>query len=89
MSIEIHMPRGFIAIVNTPSRKQEAKLMWNATFKPDRTLTFNVVQKFVDSEVLRVCGPYIPLQTGMAVFWGRFWFRYSQVDCALCEVAVL
>lgn len=45
--------------------KGKAELIWNDSFKNDKSKKFNNAQKIVDSEVLRKCDPYIPMQTSM------------------------
>jgi hypothetical protein len=59
----IETPRG--VIITTAGAK--AKLVWNKNFKPKHQGRFTRAQKFVDSEVLRRCEPYIPLRTGVLV----------------------
>lgn len=63
--IDIKTPRGTITTVTTKNGKIVAKLDWNKGFGPQKTGDFNGAQKFVDSEVLRLCSPYVPFQTGM------------------------
>ena len=57
--IVIKTPRG--CIVNNG----KAKLEWNSSFAKNRTAGFNKIQVFIDSEVLRLCDPYVPMDTGM------------------------
>ena len=35
------------------------------------------VQKFIDSEVIKLCGPYTPFQTG--TYWNNNWERYCNL----------
>jgi hypothetical protein len=63
MADKIETPRGWIII--DPEGK--AVLTWNINFKPKWNRRYTEAQKFVDSEVLRRCEPYIPLKTGMLV----------------------
>lgn len=63
----IKTPRGQI-IVNQASMK--AELTWNEGAFDKINANFNQAQKFVDSEVLRLSEPYIPLRTGMLVMSG-------------------
>lgn len=59
----IETPRGKI-IVTANGR---AQLSWNANFKQKWQKRYSAAQKFVDSEVLRLCEPLIPLRTGMLI----------------------
>ena len=59
--IKIETPRGCII----KNDKNKAELQWNEAFAKNRTQGFNKVQVFVDSEVLRLCDPYVPMNTGM------------------------
>lgn len=61
-------------VIETPRGKvfhnkdgTKAKLVWNTNFQPKWQESYSRAQKFVDSEVLRLSEPYIPLQTGMLV----------------------
>lgn len=58
--IVIKTPRG--CIVNNGSK---AELKWDSSFAKNRTAGFNKIQVFIDSEVLRLCDPYVPMDTGM------------------------
>jgi hypothetical protein len=60
---EIRTPRGEIVV--TPGGR--AELRWNAAFKPKWGRKYTKVQRYVDSEVLRLCEPYTPLLTGMLI----------------------
>jgi len=60
----IETPRGGI-FLNEDGTK--AKLVWNTNFQPNWQENYSRAQKYVDSEVLRLSEPYIPLQTGMLV----------------------
>lgn len=42
-----------------------ARIDWNPGFGPKTTDQLCCAQQFVDSEVLRLCGPYVPFDTGM------------------------
>lgn len=59
----IETPRG--AIFATAGGKAELK--WNTDFKPRWQRQYSAAQKFVDSEVLRLSEPYIPLLTGTLI----------------------
>lgn len=43
------------------------QLEWNPDFKDKWEKRYTNAQKFVDSEVLRLCEPYTPLLTGMLI----------------------
>lgn len=60
---KIETPRGTI-IVNSRGR---AELKWSTTFRQKWQKQYSESQKFVDSEVLRLSDPYIPLRTGMLI----------------------
>lgn len=59
--IKIETPRGCII----KNDKNKAELQWNKGFEKQKTSQFNKVQVFIDSEVLRLCDPYVPMDTGM------------------------
>lgn len=61
--IKIETPRGAVFT----DGKSSAKLAWNQNFGAQRTEGFSRVQKFVDSEVLRLDAPYMPIKTGMLI----------------------
>lgn len=58
---KIQTPRG--CVFQTEHGK--ARLEWNKGFAAQRNENFTCKQKFVDSEVLRLCSPRVPFQTGM------------------------
>jgi hypothetical protein len=66
----IQTPRGFV----TTDRNGKASLEWNSgAFNgggDSWNNRYSDAQKFVDSEVLRLCEPYIPLLTGVLKFSG-------------------
>lgn len=61
--IKIETPRGCIV----KNDKNKAELQWNKGFEKQKTSQFNKVQMFIDSEVLRLCDPYVPKDTGMLI----------------------
>ena len=65
-NIEIRTPRGWIYV--TPEGK--AELTWNPNFKPKWHKQYSDAQVFVDSQVLRLCEPYVPFLTGMLMHSG-------------------
>ncbi|RUM43010.1 MAG: capsid protein [Desulfocapsa sp.] len=60
---KIETPRGSI----THNKSGKAVLKWNTDFQPKWQGRFTLAQKFVDSEVLRLSEPYIPLDTSMLI----------------------
>ena len=48
----------------------KASLKWNTNFKAKKTENYISAQKFIDSEVLKDCEPYVPFLTGVLVFTG-------------------
>jgi len=60
----IETPRGKVFL---NSKGTKAKLEWNTDFQPKHQRRFSRAQKFVDSEVLRLSEPYIPLLTSMLI----------------------
>jgi len=63
MTPKIETPKGAI-IINANGK---AELKFNSNFAPKWTRKYSNAQKFVDSETLRLCEPFIPLQTSMLV----------------------
>lgn len=60
---EIKTPRGKV----TTNGKGMASLVWDSNFRPKWQKQYSRAQKFMDSEVLRLCEPLTPLRTGMLV----------------------
>lgn len=63
--ITIKTPRGEIVQTKSANGSIIAKLTWSKTFAAERSGNFTKVQKYVDSEVLRLSDPYVPMQTSM------------------------
>lgn len=59
----IKTPRGQVVI----GANGKAELKWNTNFQPKWQKRYSAAQKFVDSEVLRLTEPYVPLRTGMLI----------------------
>lgn len=59
----IQTPRG--SIIKTKNGKAELK--WDTNFQPRWQRRYSRAQTFVDSEILRLSEPYIPLRTGMLI----------------------
>ncbi|MEG2020645.1 MAG: hypothetical protein RR087_02660 [Oscillospiraceae bacterium] len=70
-SIEIKSPRGSVVTSTSKSVKVSAVLEWTPNFGPERTVDLMNAQKYLDSEVLRLSGPYTPKQTGMLIASGQ------------------
>jgi len=62
----IETPQGKIII----GANGKAELKFNANFAPKWTRRYSQAQTFVDSEVLRLCEPFIPLLTGTLIKTG-------------------
>lgn len=56
--------------IETPRNKTfktqsgDARLVWSSKFVPKWESRYKRAQKFVDSEVIRLCAPYTPFETG-------------------------
>lgn len=61
--MDIQTPRGSITV--GPNGKAELK--WNTNFQPQWQRQYSASQKFVDSEILRLSEPLIPLLTGTLI----------------------
>lgn len=71
MADRIETPRGRLVQLHYKTGKVSCRLTWNPGFGAQRTSVFGDVQSFVDSEVLRRCGPYVPFRTGMLMRSGE------------------
>lgn len=70
-SIVVTTPRGAIVNTKTKNNKVTCKLEWNPDFSSKQTEHFTSAQKFVDSEVLRLNAPYMPIKTGALIKSGQ------------------
>jgi hypothetical protein len=61
--MEIRTPRGRVY----HDKNGKAVLEFNTNFGQKWMKKFSAAQKFVDSEVLRLCEPFIPLKTSMLI----------------------
>jgi hypothetical protein len=59
----IKTPRGTIIV----TAGGKAELSFNPNFRPKWQARFSQAQRFVDSEVLRLADPFIPMRTGMLI----------------------
>jgi len=64
--LKIETPRGWIIV----SPEGKAKLTWNPNFKSKWHRQYSDAQVFVDTQVLRLCEPYVPFLTGMLMLSG-------------------
>jgi hypothetical protein len=64
--MEISVPQGTLT-----SADGKVKLEWNDNFAPSINSCFEKAQKFVDSEVLRLDEPLMPLRTGFLIKSGQ------------------
>lgn len=69
--LKIDTPRGSLYTQASKSGKVTAILEWNKGFGAEFTEKFSSAQKFVDSEVLRLDAPYMPIDTGMLIRSGE------------------
>lgn len=63
MTPNIQTPRGQVF----QTKNGKTKLEWNTNFQPKWQSRYSRAQRYVDSEVLRLSEPYVPLQTGMLI----------------------
>lgn len=70
-SIIVKTPRGQVVTSTTRSGRTTAKLEWAEDFGEKRTEAFNKAQMYVDSEVLRLSSPYMPIRTGALIRSGQ------------------
>ena len=61
MADKIKQPKN----VEIKAQKSEVNLVWKQTFGKEQTDRFSSVQKFVDSEVIRLMVPYTPMLNGI------------------------
>lgn len=61
MSDRIKQPKN----AEIKSQKLKVDLLWSQTFGKDRTARFSSVQKFVDSECIRLMVPYTPARNNI------------------------
>ena len=86
--LKIDTPRGSLYTQASKSGKVTAILEWNKGFGAEFTEKFSSAQKFVDSEVLRLDAPYMPIDTGMLIRSGELGTVVGgELCCALCRGA--
>jgi hypothetical protein len=59
----IETPKGQII----QGKNGKAQLVFNPNFAPKWNAHYSQAQRFVDSEILRLSDPFIPMQTGMLI----------------------
>lgn len=64
---EIKVPRGEIIV----TKSGRAQLVWSSSFKNKWPGQYSRAQQYVDSEVLRLSTPLIPIQTSMLIKSGQ------------------
>lgn len=65
MPLKIETPHGKLVQVKYKNGRVGCRLTWAPGFGAQRTAAFRNAQEFIDSEVLRYCGPYVPFRTSM------------------------
>lgn len=61
----LQTPKGELVKVQLPNGRIEMEIRWNSNLGASLSRSLNRVQQFVDSEVLRLCDPYVPMDTGI------------------------
>lgn len=61
----IKQPKNIKLTAEQKATKAEIKLVWKSTFGKENTERFTTVQKYVDSECIRLMVPYTPMRTGI------------------------
>lgn len=61
--IRIQAPHG----KTIPTKNGTVKLIWNAGFQPKWQRRFEEVQRYIDSEVIRLDEPYVPFDEGTLI----------------------
>lgn len=69
--IVIQTPRGYISRVTDENGRTTTTLTFNPNFGSNWTGTFSKIQKYIDSEVLRLSDPYVPFDTGVLKMSGK------------------
>jgi len=67
----VSTPRGQIIQAKAQNGRITAKLEWADNFGAQKTNDFTQAQKFVDSEILRLDAPYMPIRTGTLIKSGQ------------------
>lgn len=62
---EIVTPRGSVSHRRSQNGSVSAEFRFNRGFGREMSGRFSRAQKFIDSEVLRLCDPRVPFRTGM------------------------
>lgn len=62
---KLNTPKGVLKKVQLPNGSFEMKIEWRPGFEHEMEQRFQTAQEIVDSEVLRLCDPYVPFDTGI------------------------
>ena len=62
---KINTPKGVLKKVQMPNGSFEMEIEWRPGFEHEMEQKFQNVQQIIDSEVLRMCDPYVPFDTGI------------------------
>ena len=60
-------PKGQMQKIRVPSGEMKFEIKWNPGFGTKITDNINNLQKYIDSEVLRLCDPKVPKDTGALI----------------------
>lgn len=63
----IWSPKGHSVLVKNKNGEVRAELVWNPNFSRNVGGTMNQVQAWIDNEVLKLCEPYVPMDTSMLI----------------------
>ncbi len=61
----IETPKGAVIQIKTKNGTVKSRIVWNDDFGSKFTNKFNTAQSKFDTEVLRLCDKYIPMDTGI------------------------
>lgn len=61
----IKQPKNIKLTAEQKATKAEIKLVWKSTFGKENTERFTTVQKYVDSECIKLMVPYTPMRNGI------------------------
>lgn len=61
----IETPKGSIIKLKTRSGTVTSRIVWKDGFGPQYTAKFGTAQSKFDTEVLRICDRYVPMDTGV------------------------
>lgn len=64
---ELNTPKGVLKKVQTKNGKFTMRMEWAPGFEDTMKRKFESAQENIDSEVLRLCDPYAPKETGILI----------------------